>query len=123
MPTPASASTSSTSRSETRSPTSSSPARRIGFNAEWNDGTPGNEAARNDTIENGTIDASGWTKSRDTVGVFLDQGTGSTTIKGVTFNNQSWAAIGEYLNSGTNTVSGNTYQLLPGAVAVSPGHM
>ena len=29
----------------------------IGFNAEWDYGTPGNEAARNDTIKNGTIDA------------------------------------------------------------------
>jgi hypothetical protein len=94
----------------------------IGFNAEWDDGTAGNEAARNDTIENGTIDASGWTKGGNTVGVFLDQGTGSTTISGVTFKSQHWAAIGEYLNSGTDTVSGNTYQLAAGAVSISTGH-
>jgi hypothetical protein len=95
---------------------------QIGFNAEWDDGTSGNEAARNDTFENGTIDAAGWTKGGNTVGIFLDQGTGSTTISGVTFKNQSWAGIGEYLNIGTDTVSGNTYQLGAGAVSISKGH-
>jgi hypothetical protein len=94
-----------------------------GFNAEWDDGTPGNEAARNDTIENGTIDAGGWTNGGNTAGVYLDEGTGSTTITGVTFENQNWAAIGAYKNSGTNTISNNTYQLAPGAVQVSPNHI
>jgi hypothetical protein len=95
---------------------------KVGFNAEWNDGTPGNEAAQNDTIQDGTIDANGWTNGH-TAGVFLDQGTGSITISGVTFQNQNWAGIGAYLNSGTNSFSGNTYQLPPGAVSVSTGHI
>ena len=30
-----------------------------GFNAEWDNGTPGDAAAHNVTIENGTIDAPG----------------------------------------------------------------
>ncbi len=96
---------------------------KVGFNAEWDDGTPGNEAARNDTIENGTIDASGWNKGGHTAGIFLDEGTGSTTISGVTFANQSWAGIGTYKNSGTNSISDNTYQLDAGAVSVSTGHL
>lgn len=96
---------------------------KVGFNAEWNDGTPGNEAARNDTIANGTIDASGWNGGGHTAGIFLDEGTGSTTISGVTFENQNWAGIGAYKNSGTNSISGNTYQLDPGAVSVSTGHL
>lgn len=96
---------------------------KVGFNAEWNDGTAGNEAARNDTIENGTIDASGWNKGGNTAGIFLDEGTGSTTISGVTFENQNWAGIGAYKNSGTNSISDNTYQLDAGAVSVSTGHL
>jgi uncharacterized repeat protein (TIGR02543 family) len=95
---------------------------KTGFNAEWDYGTPGREAEQNSTIENGTINAAGWTLGGKTTGVFLDQGTGSTTITGVTFKNQNWAAIGEYLNSGTDTLNGNTYQLAPGAVPVSTGH-
>jgi hypothetical protein len=94
----------------------------FGFTAEWDYGTPGNEAARNDTIENGTIDAAGDPLRGRQAGVFLDQGTDSTTIRGVTFKNQNWAAIGEYNISGTNTISGNTYQLAPGAVSVLTGH-
>lgn len=96
---------------------------KVGFNAEWNDGTPGNEAARNDTIANGTINASGWNGGGHTAGIFLDEGTGSTTISGVTFENQNWAGIGAYKNSGTNSISGNTYQLDTGAVSVSTGHL
>jgi hypothetical protein len=94
-----------------------------GFNAEWDDGTPGNEAARDDTIENGTIDAGGWTNVGNTAGVYLDEGTGSMTITGVTFKNENWAAIGAYKNSGTNTISNNTYQLAPGAVQISHNHI
>ena len=94
-----------------------------GFNAEWNDGVAGNEAAQNDTIENGTIDASGWTGGGNTAGVYLDEGTGSTTITGVTFKNQNWAAIGTYKNSGTNTITNNTYQLAPGGVQISTAHV
>ena len=86
-----------------------------GFNGEWNDGTPGKEAAHHDTIENGTIDASGWTGGGNTVGVYLDQGSDSNTITGIIFKNQNWAAIGLFQNTGTNTITNNTYQLAPGA--------
>jgi hypothetical protein len=95
-----------------------------GFNAEWDDGILGNEAAQNDVIEDGVISADGWTLSpQATAGVYLDEGTGSTTISGVTFIDQTWAAIGEYLNSGVDTVSGNTYQLASTAIPVSTGHI
>jgi hypothetical protein len=96
---------------------------REGFNAEWNDGTSGNEAADNDTIRNGIIDAASWTRGGHTAGVYLDEGTGSTTITGVMFKNENWAGIGAYKNSGTNTISGNTYQLAPGAVPVTTSHI
>jgi hypothetical protein len=95
----------------------------IGFKAEWDDGTPRNEAARNDTIENGIIDASGWTQPGNTAGVFLDQGTNSTTIVNVTFEKQNWAGIGTYKNSGTNTFANNTYDLASGAAQVSSAHI
>jgi hypothetical protein len=96
---------------------------RDGFNGEWNDGTPGNQAENNCTIENGTISASGWTVPGNQAGIYLDQGTGQTTITGVTFLNQNWAAVGAYLPSGTVTVSGCTYQMQPGAVDLSSGHI
>ena len=94
-----------------------------GFNAEWDDGTPGNEAAHNDTIENGTIDAAGWSHGGTTAGVYLDEGSADNTITGVTFKNQNWAAIGAYKNAGTNTITNNTYQLAPGAEQLSTGHI
>ena len=95
---------------------------KVGFNAEWDDGTPGNEAAQNDTIENGVIDASGWTDG-STSGVYLDEGTGNTTIRNVTFKNQSWTAIGAYKPAGTITITNNTYQLKPGATRTSARHV
>jgi hypothetical protein len=94
-----------------------------GFNAEWDDGTPGSEAAQNDTIENGTIDAAGRASGGHTAGVYLDEGTGNTTITGVTFKNQNWAAIGIYKPAGTITTTGNTYQLLTGAAPTTSSHI
>jgi hypothetical protein len=96
---------------------------RTGFNAEWNHHIVGDAAAHNVTIKNGTIDAAGWTKGGNTAGVYLDEGTESTTVTGVTFKNQNWAGIGAYLTTGTNNFSGNTYALAPGAVQVSLGHI
>ncbi len=86
-----------------------------GFNAEWDDGITGNGAAHNVTIENGTIDATGSTIPGKQVGIYLDQGTESTTINNVTFKNQNTAAIVTYLTTGTNTITNNTYQLPTGA--------
>jgi hypothetical protein len=96
---------------------------RVGINGEWNDGVAGNAAAHNDTIQNGTIDASGWTKPGETVGVYLDTGTDTTTITGVQFKNQSWAGIGAYQTVGTNQFSGNTFSLAPGAAQITYSHM
>jgi len=93
-----------------------------GFNAEWNDNIAGNAAAHNVTITNGTIDATGSTAVR-TAGVYLDEGTDSTTITNVTFKNQNWAGIGAFRIIGNNVFSGNTFQLGPGAVQISPGHI
>jgi hypothetical protein len=94
-----------------------------GFNAEWDDGTPGNAAAHNVTIENGTIDAQGWTRAGHTVGIFLDVGSESTTVTNVTFKNQNWAAIGANQTTGTNSFSGNVYSVAAGATSVANGHI
>ena len=94
-----------------------------GFNAEWDDGIAGNAAAHSDTIENGTIDASGWTRTGNTAGVYLDAGTGPMTVTNVAFKNQNWAGIGAYRNIGPNSFSGNTYQLATGAVQMSANHV
>ena len=94
-----------------------------GFNGEWDNGTAGDAAAHNVTIENGTIDAAGWTAPGHTSGIYLDEGTDSTTITGVTFKNQNWAAIGAFKNVGTNQINNNTYQLVPGAVPLSTNHI
>ena len=98
---------------------------RIGFNGEWADPAWGGvAAAHNVTIENGTIDAAGWSKAGHTAGVYLDEGSDSTTVTGVVFKNQNWAAIGAYLNVGTNTFGGNgTSGLASGAVSVSTQHI
>jgi hypothetical protein len=98
---------------------------RTGFNGEWDYGTTGNSGAHYTTIKNGTLTAL-TDPVHHTVGVYLDEGTEATTITGVTFKNQNWAAVGAYLNnkSGTvNTISGNTYQLLPGAIEFTTNHM
>jgi hypothetical protein len=97
---------------------------RVGFNAEWNDGTAGNAAAHNVVIQNGVIDARGWTRPGHTAGVYLDEGTESTTVSNVAFRNQNWAGIGAYKNVGTNVFSSNDYSgLAAGAVTVSSGHV
>ncbi len=97
---------------------------RAGFNGEWNDGVPGNAAAKHDIIRNGTIDAAGWPQgSGHTVGVYLDEGSDSNTVVGVTFVNQTWAAIGTYLNIGANSFVGNRFRLASGAAQHSTAHL
>ena len=97
----------------------------IGFSAEWADpGWGGVAAAHNVTIENGTIDAAGWPGGGNTAGVYLDEGSDSTTVTGVVFKNQNWAAIGAYKNVGTNTFTGNdTSGLASRAVPLSTQHI
>jgi hypothetical protein len=95
---------------------------RSGFHAEWNDPAWGGvAAAHNTTIENGVISAAGWNRPTPTVGVYLDSGTQSTTIKNVTFKNQTFAGIDAYNTEGTNRFSGNKYQ--PGITRVSNVHL
>ena len=81
-----------------------------GFNAEWNNPAWGGVAAAHDTtIENGVVNANGWTLPGRTVGIYLDQGTESTTITHVTFKNQNFAAIDAYNTIGSNKFSANKY--------------
>ena len=44
--------------------------------------------------------------TKNQAGVYLDEGTETTTVTGVTFRNQNWAGIGAYKNVGTNTFGG-----------------
>ena len=80
-------------------------------------------AAHQVTIQNGVVDASGWTHGGHTAGVFLDEGSDTITINGVAFLNQSYAGIDAFNAVGQNDFSGNTYQLAAGAVQQSAGHM
>jgi hypothetical protein len=95
----------------------------VGFNSEWDDGVAGNAGGHFNVIQNGTIDATGAKRASHTAGVFLDEGTDSTTVTGVTFKNQTWAGIGYYKNIGTNSFTNNTYQLAPGAVNTTTNHI
>jgi len=96
---------------------------RTGFNGEWDDGTTGNGAMHDVTIEYGTVDSTGSTVAGHQAGVFLDQGSDSTTVRNVTFRNQNWAGIGAYLNTGSNSFGDNTFVLSPPAVDTSTGHI
>jgi hypothetical protein len=96
----------------------------VGIKAEWNDPSWGGvAAAHNTTISNGVIDSSGWNRSGHTVGLFLDQGTESTSVSGVTFKNMNFAAIDAYNVAGRNTFSGNTFRVAAGAKSISTDHM
>ena len=94
-----------------------------GFNAEWADPDWGGVAgAHFTTIKNGLIDSAGSTATKR-VGVYLDEGTESTTVTGVVFRNQNSAAIGAYENVGSNNFDGNNYSgLVAGAPTISTAH-
>jgi len=94
-----------------------------GITAEWNDPSWGGVAASHfSTIEDGTIDAAGAPDSQ-TIGIWLDAGTDSTTVTRVTFKNQNWAAICAYEIMGTNSITGNDYSgLKAGSVSITTGH-
>jgi len=97
---------------------------RTGFNGEWSDpATGGKPGANAVTIRNGIIDSTGSSLSGRQAGVYLDEGTYQTTVTGVTFVNQNWAAIGAYKTTGTNTFAGNTYRLGAAAVALATDHI
>jgi hypothetical protein len=97
---------------------------RVGFNGEWNDGVAGNAACHFVTIDTGRIDATGSTLKGRQAGVYLDEGSDSTTIRNVKFLNQNWAGIGMYKVIGSNTVAPNDFGgLRSGAVATSTDHI
>ena len=94
---------------------------RVGITAEWNDPAWGSVAASHNTVvENGTIDAAGWTLPGHTCGIFLDQGTESTTVTHVTFKNHTFAAIDAFNITGINTFTKNNYL---DATHISTAHM
>jgi hypothetical protein len=88
-----------------------------GVNCEWADPAWGGKPGCNgDVIENSTFRSS-------RVGVYLDEGTTNVTVRGCTFDGQSWAGIGNYKGVG-NSVSGNDFSRLgDGAVGISAGHL
>lgn len=95
----------------------------MGFTAEWADPAWGGVAGAHETVvRDGVIDAAGASAAK-TWGVYLDEGTVSTTITGVRFLNQSFAAIGAYKTAGANSFQGNdTSGILPGAKPLSTAH-
>lgn len=94
-----------------------------GFNGEWNEGVAGNAGAHFVTIQNGIINALNASNTGNKAGVYLDEGSESTTVTNVTFLNQNWAGIGAYLNIGTNSFTNNTFQLAPGGVPTRTTHI
>jgi hypothetical protein len=97
---------------------------RVGFNAEWADPTWGSIAgAHFVTIQGGVIDSSGSTLPGHQAGIYLDQGTESTTVSSVTFRNQNWAGLAAYQTIGTNSFSQLTGALQPSATLLSTSHI
>lgn len=93
-----------------------------GFVCEWDDpawgGTPG---CRNNLIHSGVIDGVGnWSNS---IGINLDQGTYSTTVRHVRFVGQAKAAINLNNVAGVNDFTDNDFTgILPGALPIKYGH-
>ena len=75
------------------------------------------------TIENGVIDASGWTTAATPPGSSSTRAATPSTINGVAFKNQNYAGIDAFNIAGQNNFGGNTYQLAAGAVQQSSSHM
>ncbi len=88
-----------------------------GVNCEWADPlTGGKPACVGNVIQDSTI-------ASFLVGVYLDAGTTQTTVRRVTFTNQSWAAIGDYLGVNNAYYDNNYSGIDAGAVAISYGHV
>lgn len=97
---------------------------KVGFAGEWADPSWGGVAgAHNVTIRNGVIDSAGSTIAGRQAGVYLDDGTESTTVTGVTFKNQNWAGIGAYRVVGSNSFTANTFLMAPGATQLTTDHI
>jgi hypothetical protein len=90
---------------------------RIGLLTEWADPASGGRAASIDNVIEDSLFAS------RLVGVYLDAGTTRTTVRGSTFVNQRWAAIGDY-EGNENAYYGNDYEgIADGASEVSDQHV
>jgi hypothetical protein len=90
-----------------------------GATCEWADPAWGGVAAcTDDLFENSTFDTR-------VIGVYLDQGTTRTTVRGSVFMHQSCGAIGNYQGVGNLwDTTGNDYAgILPSAVPVYTGHL
>jgi hypothetical protein len=97
---------------------------RVGYNAEWADPAYGSVAAAHFvTIRNGVIDSSGSTLPGNQAGIYLDEGSESTTVTSVTFRNQNWAGIGAYKNIGTNVFTQLSQQMKASAVTLATSHI
>jgi hypothetical protein len=90
---------------------------RVGLSAEWADPGWGGLPASVDNV----IEASRFESSL--AGVYLDEGTTRTIIRGSTFAGQRWAAIGDY-EGVDNAYYGNDYRGIgDGAVTVTRKHI
>jgi hypothetical protein len=90
-----------------------------GVNCEWADPAWGSrQACTDDVFESSYFDTR-------TIGVYLDEGTTRTTVRGSVFIHQSCAAIGNYAGIGNLwDTTGNDYSgILAGAVPVYTGHL
>jgi hypothetical protein len=90
---------------------------RVGLAAEWADpGWGGLPASVDNVVHSSRFES--WL-----AGVYLDEGTTRTVIRGSTFAGQRWAAIADYRGIG-NAFVGNDYRgIAPGAVAVTRAHI
>lgn len=90
---------------------------RVGLTAEWADpGWGGLPGSVDNVVRSSRFES--WL-----AGVYLDEGTTRTVIRGSTFTGQRWAAIADYRGNG-NAFYGNDYRgIAQGAVAVTQAHI
>ena len=90
-----------------------------GVQCEWADPDWGSKPG----CEGNVIESSYFDTRR--VGVYLDEGTKTTTVHDTTFANQCWAAIGDYKGNGNlSNTSGNDYsRIKSGAVKIIYKHI
>jgi hypothetical protein len=90
---------------------------RTGVNCEWADPAwDGKPASVGNVIENSLIEA-------NRVGVYMDEGTTTTTVRNSTFRGESAAAIVDYKGV-RNAYTGNDYSgIARGAATVSKSHL
>ena len=93
---------------------------KLGINMEWNDPvwtTGRRRTSRRSRTGRSTPPAILYPGNQ--AGVYLQPGTEATTVQGVIFKNQNWAAIGADSTTGTNSFSANDFTgLKTGAVGL-----